>query len=251
MLRNQIEYKVFGMRRSGNHAIIHWMAAHFDRPCHMVNDICDFNTPKVLPEDYIHAGELDCFTVPSSDASWIEDKEVLIQTYEDYDLSDLDWDSNLVRVGPSGVEKSILIIRDPYNLMASRAAKKEYHLLPISRFAVERWKQHAREALGETSFLKNKVVINYNRWFEDDSYRRELELELGLPGTTDETVDRVVMAGSSFTGIKRDGEARRMKVNERWRMFANSEFYIRLFDKRTRELADMLGFKCEMEGFIR
>jgi hypothetical protein len=37
------------------------------------------------------------------------------------------------------------------------------------------WIEYAKEFLEETSYLSNnKVIINYNLWFSDISYRREI-----------------------------------------------------------------------------
>ncbi|GAG31667.1 unnamed protein product, partial [marine sediment metagenome] len=87
-----------------------------------------------------------------------------------------------------------------------------------------------------------------NRWFSDESYRRELEKRLDLPGVTDETMDRVVMAGSSFTEWKRDGEARMMRVMDRWMLYKRNGYYLSLFDPRTRELAKKIfNMDCPLE----
>jgi len=243
-LRNKIEFKVFGMRRSGNHAVIHWAASHYGKKCWLVNDIYDFSRPAVLDKDYIKAAKLDCFKVSHEPDFWTKDKGILIQTYEDYDLSDLDWEANEKVVGDSESERSMLVIRDPFNLMASRAAKNQAHLIEVSRMAMDRWKQHAREALGETSFLRNKVVVNYNRWFSENDYRRELESQLGLPGDTDETMNMVVMAGSSFKKCETHEGAMGMSVCDRWKFFTGFKWYLDMFDRRTKELAEMLGFPC-------
>lgn len=254
MSRNGIDYKVFGMRRSGNHPILHWMAEHFDKPCWFLNDVECFDCPEPRGKDYIKAGELGCFRVPLvGDNFWEEHKDVLIQTYEDYDLSDLDWRGNLHRVGDSETERSVLIIRSPYNLMASRGQKllgsnpEHHYILPVSRMSIERWKQHAKEAIGETDYLHNKVVVIYDRWVTDESYRRDIEKQMMLPNINpeiaDSTLDRVVMAGSSFSKMDKDGSAKSMSVGKRWQVFRNAPWFAMLFDKRTVELAERLGFE--------
>lgn len=255
-MRNKIEFKVFGMRRSGNHAIIHWMASHFDKPCWMVNDISDFGRPSVT-DDYTNASELECFHDNEGISElWEKEKDVLFQTYEDYDLSDLDWYGNEQVVGKSDREVIVLIVRDPYNLMASRFARRMPFVVPVNRIAVERWNQHVRDALGETDYLrdpwkgemiaqKNRrvVVVNYNKWFSQPMYRRELELEMGLPGECDDSMERVVMAGSSFSDRGRDGSASKMSINKRWKIYESDPGFIGLFNRRTVELATMMGFK--------
>jgi len=249
-LRNKVEFKFFGMRRSGNHAILHWIACHFDTPCCLVNDISDFGNPSAPAKDDINASELKCFKAAyGSDDFWKDDKEVLIQTYEDYDLSDLDWEGNLKVVGDSESEKMVLVVRDPYNLMSSRIAKRSPHLIDVGRFSIERWKQHAKEALSDTQYIWDTlVVVDYNRWVVDERYRRELEDKLELGCQTDEGINRVVMAGSSFSKRGKDGCAQEMKVMDRWKFFKDSSKYLSLFDRRTVELAERLGYECPWGG---
>ena len=258
---NSFEFKVFGMRRSGNHAVLHWIASHFNEPCWLVNDIKDFRKPAPLEEDYVKADELDCFKAAVGvDGFWEMDKGVLIQTYEDYDLSDLSWHENRRVAGESEREVVVLILRDPFNLFASRMAKGMPYVVPVSGMAMERWKQHAKEAIGETDYLrdpwggeyiaKNRrfVVVNYNKWLSQPMYRRALELEMGLPGgENDESMDRVVMAGSSFSGMGKDGDAGSMSLTERWVRYRHEPSFMGLFDERVKDLAMRCGFKCPWE----
>jgi len=245
--RNKAEFKVFGLRRSGIHAAMYWIARHYPEPVWFSNDVCSFDDPTAYreeeepsiyePDEYIGSYGMDDF--------WTRDKDVLLWCCEEKPLKDLDWEANREAVGGSDEYWSVLVIRDPFNLIASRGMKG---MLSNDDTRVI-WKQHAREALGETSFLKNKVVVNYNRWFSQPDYRRELEKQMGL-GVSDEGINKVYGLGSSFTNCSRDGEAGSMKVFDRWKHYKDNEEYLSIFDSEIIRMAWAL-FGSVPECFAR
>lgn len=78
------------------------------------------------------------------------------------------------------------------------------------------WKSHAREFLGISDLLPNKVCISFNRWYSHVEYRRALSRRLGLE-FSDTGFARVPRygRGSSFDGRRYDTYTRKMKVLER------------------------------------
>ena len=231
--RNRVEFKVFGMRRSGMHAVIYWLARHFDEKVWFANDLASFNDPRAHraempsmyePEEFISPLDVDDF--------WDRDKGVLISSVEDTGLEDLDWEVNRQVVGGSDEFYSVLVMRDPFNLFASR-----YKLgMVLSKESLENWKKNAQEALGATSNLKNKIIVNFGKWVTMPGYRRFMEEQMQLD-ESDKGVDRVYGLGSSFMGLRRDGSGTEMKVNDRWRHYRDQPSFMNFFDKEAVRLA--------------
>lgn len=227
------EFKVFGMRRSGMHAVIYWLAKHYSEQVWFANDLKSFGNPKAPHEELPKTYEPDEYISPLDYPDfWDRDKNVLMYCCEDMDHSGLDWESNRNVVGDSESWHSVLLVRDPFNLFASR-----YRLgMVLTEESKEFWKMHAMEALGNTDHLRNKVVVNYSRWFSDASYRRDLERQMGLP-MSDDGIERVYGLGSSFAGTSTNGRASQMKVNERWRSYLSDMDFIEFFDEEMVRLA--------------
>jgi len=224
--RNKTEYKIFGVRRSGMHALIYWIAKHYDEQVWFANDLASFSRPRRYrkeldityePEEYISPLDISDF--------WDKEKNVLLSSYEDMGFEGMDWESNRAAVGGSDSFYSLLVIRDPFNLFASQY-RLGFRLGGRSRAL---WKHHAREALGETSHLKNKIVVNYNKWFAEEPYRRGLEKQMSL-GESDAGLQRVYGLGSSFSEKRLDGNASRMKVMDRWTHYIYDKKFMTFFD---------------------
>ena len=171
-------------------------------------------------------------------------KDYLIHSYEDsflgYACSRRFEANHDAFVGRSARRLDVLVLRDPFNLFASRRAMGA-STLPAAT-AVRMWKQHAAEYLGRPRYLKrDPVFVNYNRWVACREYRRGLAGRLGL-AFTDAGVDAVPACGggSSFDGVRFDGRARRMPVFERWLRFAGDPGYDRLFDPELVGLASRI-----------
>ena len=197
---NQKEIRVVGMRRSGNHGIINWIKSQHTGKVHFLN-----NTLKTNPYRYIYENLRDeipqhqhakGFYRQEARDNFVK-KDCLIYSYEDYVVKDVtdDWIFNIkhdLYFGKSSTRYDVVIIRDPFNLLASRLKKHQKNLekpnhqekyLSYSRVnyllaknshktIVDLWIDYAKEYLGETNYLKhNKVCINYNQWFADIEYR--------------------------------------------------------------------------------
>ena len=132
---------------------------------------------------------------------------------------------------PGGVT-NILIVRDPYSMLASRirkAASTNNQAFPrvpgpmLDRI-VDVWKMHAREFLGLTNTLKRKVCVNFDSWFSNQAYRKHISRQLNMP-FTDEGFSTVSnhAGGSSFdrTNFNRNNQA--MDVLDRQKYLSLSE----------------------------
>jgi hypothetical protein len=175
------------------------------------------------------------------------DKDFLLYSYENYSLQ---------RILEGQVEKfhdrelgrslnrfDILILRDPFNMVASminksdKSRKKDQQQSLIIKARLDLWKEYAREFLGLTNQLLNtKIVISFNKWVVDREYRKSLAQKLGL-AFNDYSMSSVA-GQSSFDGRNFNGQAAKMKVLERWKEFETDEFYNDVFrDKEINSLA--------------
>lgn len=146
-----------------------------------------------------------------------------------------------IYLGKSTEKYDVLIMRDPFNLFASRLQgnkprenARNFDLMKVySRHhnLPELWIAYAKECLGETNFLSNKkVVINYNQWFADINYRKQIADSLNVQ-FTDIGFNEVVRAGgigSSFDGTNFNNDASKMDVLSRWKLFKGNPVFLDL-----------------------
>ena len=242
---NEVELRVVGMSRSGNHAIIEWILAQACGRVVFLNcaeaKTNPFATARPLSErdpPYRASYDID---MAGERAGRLSRKDLLVHSYEDTFLGGFgdarvearhdEW------LGASRRRFDLLIVRDPYNLFASRLESGIGGVPP--RVGVRIWCQHACEFLGQRRHLRNeRVVVSYNAWAASPIYRRNVALRLGLE-FDDRAAARVPACGggSSFDGTSRDGAAATMAVSERWRSYADDPNYAALFTPEVRELA--------------
>jgi hypothetical protein len=157
-------------------------------------------------------------------------------------------------IGRSEARVDVLILRDPFNLFASRL-KRNVPDFKSGFFALpDLWILYAREYLGLTQVLNNnKVVINYNRWCADPAYRHQVALRLGLD-FTDAGFEEVPPfgGGSSFDGLDYRAEASRMQVLNRFHSMVDREDFLNMFrDPLIVRLSDQIfGRFGETDSFV-
>nr|WP_293093744.1 hypothetical protein [Okeania sp. SIO2F4] len=148
------------MRRTGNHAIINWMRKrHHGEVWHLNKVPVKRNPYRFL---YEHYPQEKLRREASGD---FLKKDCLIYSYEDYELEQIASQSfenkHDIYLGKSAVRYDVLILRDPFNLMASRLKKDYMTVRNKNKTIVDLWIFYAQEYLGETQYLKNnKVVCN-------------------------------------------------------------------------------------------
>lgn len=223
---NQKEIRVVGLKRTGNHAIINWLRQQHSGEVWHLNNIRPGTNPyrwlySHYPKEHLKQEALGNFVA----------KDCLIYSYEDYSIERVT-DPKFERrhdvyLGKSSLRYDLLILRDPFNLMASRL-KKNYITVKDPNYTVtDLWLEYAKEFLGETNYLtNNKVCINYNRWFFDVEYRKNLASALGIE-FSDKGIERVKSegGGSSFDGKEFDGQATKMDVLNRYKLFEDDPAY--------------------------
>ncbi|MEZ5571389.1 MAG: hypothetical protein R3E64_05130 [Halioglobus sp.] len=214
---NELELRVYGLMRSGNHAIIEWLLSLYlgEKTCFLNNvdhGLCDpFATArKVVISGFEHD------TDPQ--ATRLQDKRVLIYSYEDRkqlqktgtSFLDSVFDANFERrreefLGHSQCARDVLILRDPFNCLASRITmirnRGAQGGMKNLQAIADNWKALARRAQQIRDGNANgEIVILFNTWISSREYRQRIAADLG--GHYTETSMRSVSTfggGSSFT----------------------------------------------------
>ncbi len=210
---------VFGVRRSGNHAVIEWLKGHFP-----ADGVLFLNSAE--PAFFRHhscgfAVDTDKYAVVSPAPS----QRTLIVSYENCEPTTFPFTHNQ-RIARQS--HSLLVLRDYPNTAASIARSARDRPSFAYRFRIRDfpaiWCRYARLALAGSSLFR---PILYNSWFTDQAHREALSRDLGLV-PSDAGLERVstIGGGSSFEGVSRDGSAQTMDVLDRWREMINDQLFL-------------------------
>lgn len=163
-----------GMSRSGNHAMVRWLEAHYREAGFRFVFLNNVTRPFL--EDLDKEGPDDVVRLVS-----LEDRNAMV----DEELSCL----------TASADHNVLLLRDPLNLFASRVeglGPDRGVFLGAGEFGAEErmaaeeatirglpeqvgmYMNHHAEFSGATSLLRNRVCVSYNGWVADASYRRAL-----------------------------------------------------------------------------
>ncbi len=246
--------RVFAQRRSGHHAVLNWIR-HQTAGRHCLLNECRAGESPVAScsrgNSLVRgwAGEHAYLDWERELAGRHAKKGTLIYNYEDCDfrtMADVTESRESEWLGASPWSQDVLILRDPFNLFASRLRWAHGSRQPPPREsfpeARELWKVYAKEFLSETRHLRQPVCVSYNHWFQSREYRDELGVKLGFVNR-DVGLDEVAKWGpttwgDSFDGLRYDGRAREMKVLERWKEYGHDPFLRELLaDPELRELS--------------
>jgi len=201
--------KVWGLQRSGNHAIINWIIQSTSGPTCFLNNV-ESGTDPYIGNKGIEVKKINWESSFGISELRKAEKNLLIISYEDCPLNCVKRTLNDEEfTGASQKELNVLILRDPYNFMASRCKWMEVGAFGCKiqitddaswQRVVNLWKDYAREYLRETKHLgTNFLAINYNKWFKDAKYRSMLSEQLNM--SSDENALKVESdqgGGSSF-----------------------------------------------------
>lgn len=194
------EIRIFGMRRSGNHPIIEWIASHFAKTTHF-NDCCGWENP-------IDNGIYNYL----NDKQDLFDNELVIYSYEDFCPSE-----NEIKD-----ERTFIILRDWYNMMSSRIVtshiydrlkarhphKREYDNINIA----EVWLQFAK--LSQS--YPNKSIM-YNQWIQDKNYRETLQKTIDINSSYDTFTLNFPISGIGFKSSFEDQSLDINRLNNRYK----------------------------------
>jgi hypothetical protein len=214
------EIRIFGMQRSGNHAIINWITKQQPGYVFFLN----------------HGDPLAPFDAHRDYQPPSKPIDLFVHSYEDHRFS-----PQLLRIADSNrsfyydlpkAHYDLLVLRDPLNLFASRLRSGYTGARRNDRYnQTDLWLTYAEEYLGKTQSLgPSKVPVSYNQWCTDEAYRKNLARCLGLQ-FSDAGFNEVPVygGGSSFEGRKKNGQASDMNTRDRWKHFVDDESFITCF----------------------
>ena len=244
-----------GLKCSGNHPVINWIISQYPEELVFCNNLTPFQPPW-------HAAKYELHPKFDEGSSCLP---AILYSYEDHPLFELFSDRFESRrkgfVGDSSHKQDILILRDPFNLFASRLLWKTPRGAWFREHAeyreqiVNQWKHHAREFLGETNYLQHDpVFINFNNWANDREYRVQLASQLGLE-FSDAGFDEVpdYGGGSSVHGKQHQAGQQTKALTNRWKQVADHPVYKKIFeDSEIWELSEKIfGVIPETEQLLR
>jgi len=190
--------QVIGLQRSGNHAIIDWIASLFPRAAHLNNLAHDFGRDPANVAGHPTFAGADCRIVSFEDA-----RIKLARTADGGFRPLLD---SVVPLDPDSLDefdcRTLYILRDPYNCWASRVKAREAGGLTSPAeldYFLDSWTAMARRHAAEP-----RSFVLYNAWFKDRAYRQAVCARLG-GSYSERTLGEVPLegGGSSFDGAGR------------------------------------------------
>ena len=157
----QKSFKIFGLRRSGNHAIIEWIAKHFECTIHY-NDCIGYPNPTFIWSKHKYGNTK---VKPVCEIFSYEDFEPSIEELQNKD--------------------TLFILRDWPNIAASRLKSKrgidsarQRHNKERNRDAIDVWKEYIKlyEMYPEKCLIYNKLIY-------DKDYLKQIESLLYIKKT--------------------------------------------------------------------
>jgi len=191
-------YAFYGLRRSGNHAVLEWLLQNMGgsgerkvvshRRLMAVNDAAYIN--EINTFESIEALNEHC---ELGDKNY----KKLIVSYEDVSLDYV--------LPPVVGYKPIVIIRDITNLFASRYKKGisyghpyDYGEMRIDEKSVNIWKEHATAGLNDGA-----ILIQFEKWVDSKEYRDEISTIFDCYNYDITDTMTVFGEGSSFSGQRK------------------------------------------------
>lgn len=212
-------YTFFGMKRCGQHAVIHWICKQHGGNITYRNN-CDLHG--------CGRGAVTTYKEGNEYGAW---------NFEDPSIDKI---HKVMKSNRFHGAVPIMIIRDPYNWIASclhrlvtTESVVEHDVALRLPERIELYKEHIR------TIIKGVHVISFNEWFVDAKYRSLICYLLKIP-FTDDGIDEVSRygGGSSFDKRKHNGTAQHMKVLERWKYYRGNEEYWKYIDAELVDIAD-------------
>lgn len=220
------KYCFIAPRRSGHHAIMNWFQNQFNSEGYFLNDT-DHAWGRPIRFPQIKDGTLHFLNNDYQNESIEIGYKNLFYNFEDRPISQLSNFQNELEENT----KNIIILRDPFNLIASRMKHWVEHQPQLLQNGINIWVEYAQEILNETTLIPNKYVIIYNEWFQNKSYREMISNDLGEKFDDSNMIEVPEFGrGSSFDGMELNGEASSMKVLERYKTIPNKEFLKELYE---------------------
>jgi hypothetical protein len=219
---------VYHLKRSGGHGVVDWILAMHDGHKIHYNQAARLEPGMIRPAQICpYPGDID---KPLLELLSCEDLPLRVMHYLQ---------------SPQSPRRTVLMLRDPYNLFASRLKMKRNQsalgredLAEAVVVNVPLWKEYAREYVAPR-VLPHAIRLNFNRWYDEVAYRKEMAERLELPFSDrgfGSKAGWVFSRGSSFG----ERDPRRMDLGNRWKSFQNDPEYLGYFDDEVRALAQQI-----------
>ncbi len=214
------QYLIFGLKRSGLHALVAWLYPHFQR-----KEVVYQNNTCLSMWD---KGRANKHAVPFSER-YDENKKIYINVTENYNPDHLIFSIGQFRFlnerytanylgAQNFVEKTyiILVLRNPINNYAS--------LIKSPSLGWQYKNTFLNDWMAYSGFYNNSLFIPFifDLWFQSKDYREYLAMMFEVP-FTDKGLNSITSIGSSFDGKEFQGKAQEMDVLNRWQEFAHDE----------------------------
>jgi len=224
-----VTLRTFGMRRSGNHAIINWLQRNADGNAVFLNN-CAIGRPARRSWRSV---ELNGKRAPVTKGEPITpmtsgagDGAMVIVSYEDFSPDADDPHAELTPDLPdSAVTHDVLFYRNFMNWSASLLRKIQSNddqdtlvCLRIMMVALDKYREML-ELIANAKSL-GMVPVNFDRWIARPVYREKVLKELGLP-CKDNTLGLVQSYGGGSSFQKDAVKAEELNTDQRWREMAN------------------------------
>jgi len=235
-------YIVIGMKRSGHHAIAHWLAYNRKPAIHFNDCTKGYGEGLLIPNpNQGEKGKAVPFGKGKPVTYVYNIEDFNIDNIAKYDMLNLKLFEEFISVD------WILVARDPYNWLASSLKMGGGASKNISK-RISIYKRHL-SLFQDYSILPTINRLSYNEWVNSGSYRSEYADRFNLL-SCDGGVDFVSKrgGGSSFDRVKYDGKALSMKLMERWKEFKDDPEYVRLIDQELCRIgSDVFKFKIGLK----
>jgi len=259
-----------GISRSGNHAVLDWICSQHTGNVEYRNNLIAHYSNRYIHNPSDTAIPKRWYSLPNCERAGNEATNVdtFIYSYENQNAKSFD----VFPAVHSGQTIKALLIRDPFNLMASQKAQVDrgnkfwFYKTCTDDGVVNPSKLHKFYTMWmshyELSKNKDIVTILYNKWATSLEYRNLIAEKIGVDSRCDLSMNDVPSngGGSSFDGCLLDGSATKMNVMERWKTCSDYRWYRDFFRVNTDlveasnelfgELEVDLSFKGDSESTI-
>jgi hypothetical protein len=249
--------RVFGLRRSGNHAVLAWLIANISHKSYFHFDQAPINLPLHRSRSFVfdgerHKGGLMKVDVKQRFDTARQSADLISVFHEEQQLNELFDKKKATSLGYDNLlSYNVLVYRDFLNWIASVKrhpnALGGHERFTMRQFAVlagvlEKWKAHTRRAYGEYPTKKfSLVTVHYDRWLVDRDYRGDRLSELGIHAQDLELPEQSQFGGgSSFQDVSEDGNQGRQL--SRWEHYlGDSDFeFLLTMALRDEEIKNLL-----------
>jgi len=268
-------FRIFGMRRSGNHAIANWLQRNsatgrsvFLNNCKPTTD--PFKSFRSIELDGEHASHRKATSDLASVAGAAGDGALLLFSYED--VTPAMFAPKRAVSGPFNealLDGNVLIYRGFLNWVASLLKKMQGN----ANYSLLRRNAILLQAIDFYGLLLKQVeqaqelgftCICYDDWVQDESYRATILTQLGLP-LRDNSLGKVQSYGGGSSFQKQAENAGELDVSRRWHQMAEDQEFAavlqlsahdtmltsrleRLFPRDAALLARIAGLNSPLEG---